>query len=279
MTGHYDDGSVRDLTHESQYAVVPPGLADGIADRRRQARRPWAGPTRGRGRGADRPRPRSTSRGPTGSGRSAIGTTSSRCSRRPAATWGPATATSTARGGSGSASGATTRRFDLVSLTRDTLGRRVDRNVPRQSLVVLKPTGQLPHEGGLRFPAGIARGRHPARLDRRRGGGRCCRRLQAEAADRLSRRTDRRRAGADPATGGHGRVLRRHDARRHPAGVLRRQRPDHGATVTVDGRVEATAPVRDDRRRPLPGRPRDQPPRLPGRPARLRLERPRPSAT
>ena len=44
--------------------------------------------------------------------------------------------------------------FDLVSLTRDTLGRRIDRNVPGQSLAVLKPTGLLPHEGGLRFPAG-----------------------------------------------------------------------------------------------------------------------------
>ena len=28
VTGHYDDGSVRDLTYESRYAVVPPGLAD-----------------------------------------------------------------------------------------------------------------------------------------------------------------------------------------------------------------------------------------------------------
>jgi hypothetical protein len=42
--------------------------------------------------------------------------------------------------------------FDLASLTRDSLGRRIDRLNPSGSLVFLKPTGQQPHEGGLRFP-------------------------------------------------------------------------------------------------------------------------------
>jgi hypothetical protein len=41
--------------------------------------------------------------------------------------------------------------FDFDSLTRDTLGRRINRFDPDQSLMLLKPTGQLPHEGGLRF--------------------------------------------------------------------------------------------------------------------------------
>jgi hypothetical protein len=45
-------------------------------------------------------------------------------------------------------------RFDLQAMTRDTLGRRIDRNEPGRSLIVLKPTGQLPHEGGQRFPTG-----------------------------------------------------------------------------------------------------------------------------
>lgn len=42
---------------------------------------------------------------------------------------------------------------DYLSLTRDTLGRRIDPARPEASLVLLKPTGQVAHEGGLRFPA------------------------------------------------------------------------------------------------------------------------------
>ncbi len=42
--------------------------------------------------------------------------------------------------------------FDLLALTRDVFGRRVDRSQPEQSLILRKPTGQVPHEGGLRFP-------------------------------------------------------------------------------------------------------------------------------
>jgi hypothetical protein len=41
--------------------------------------------------------------------------------------------------------------FDRDSLARDTLGRRVNRFDPDRSLILLKPTGQLPHEGGVRF--------------------------------------------------------------------------------------------------------------------------------
>jgi hypothetical protein len=43
---------------------------------------------------------------------------------------------------------------DLLSLTRDAFGRRTDPADPARSLIVLKPTGRVPHEGGLRFPAG-----------------------------------------------------------------------------------------------------------------------------
>jgi hypothetical protein len=42
--------------------------------------------------------------------------------------------------------------FDLASLTRDAFGRRTNTQTPAASLIVLKPTGQMPHEGGLRFP-------------------------------------------------------------------------------------------------------------------------------
>jgi hypothetical protein len=40
---------------------------------------------------------------------------------------------------------------DYVTLTRGTTGRRIDENDPARSLLVLKPTGQVPHEGSVRF--------------------------------------------------------------------------------------------------------------------------------
>ena len=41
--------------------------------------------------------------------------------------------------------------FDFQSLTREQFGRRVNPVSPRQSLVFLKPTAGVAHEGGLRF--------------------------------------------------------------------------------------------------------------------------------
>jgi len=41
--------------------------------------------------------------------------------------------------------------FDLQALTRDQLGRRIDLIAAPQSLIVRKPTGQIAHEGGIRF--------------------------------------------------------------------------------------------------------------------------------
>jgi hypothetical protein len=43
---------------------------------------------------------------------------------------------------------------DYATLTRTMLGRRVDVIDPDRSLVLLKPTGQVPHEGGQRFAVG-----------------------------------------------------------------------------------------------------------------------------
>ncbi len=43
---------------------------------------------------------------------------------------------------------------DYAMLTRSDFGRRVDVINPDQSLVLLKPTGQVPHEGGQRFGVG-----------------------------------------------------------------------------------------------------------------------------
>ncbi len=44
--------------------------------------------------------------------------------------------------------------FDFQAITRELLGRRVSVAAPDQSLVLLKPTGSVPHEGGIRFAAG-----------------------------------------------------------------------------------------------------------------------------
>ncbi len=43
---------------------------------------------------------------------------------------------------------------DYAMLTRNVLGRRVDVMNPDRSLLLLKPTGQVPHEGGLRIAVG-----------------------------------------------------------------------------------------------------------------------------
>ena len=59
--------------------------------------------------------------------------------------------------------------FDLLSMTRDTFGRRVDQSEPSRSLVLLKPTGQVPHEGGQRFSASSLECLHALFLDRHRG--------------------------------------------------------------------------------------------------------------
>src|SRR5438874_11526754 len=40
---------------------------------------------------------------------------------------------------------------DYLTLTRDTFARRTNTIEPDQSLILLKPTTQIPHEGGLRF--------------------------------------------------------------------------------------------------------------------------------
>ena len=44
--------------------------------------------------------------------------------------------------------------FDLGSIARDTFGRRLDVADPARSLIIAKPTGQIPHEGGVRFGSG-----------------------------------------------------------------------------------------------------------------------------
>jgi hypothetical protein len=42
---------------------------------------------------------------------------------------------------------------DYLQLTRDVMGRRTDRQNPDDSMILQKPLGKIPHEGGLRFQA------------------------------------------------------------------------------------------------------------------------------
>jgi hypothetical protein len=42
---------------------------------------------------------------------------------------------------------------DYLQLTRDVMGRRTDRQEPDASMILQKPLGKIPHEGGLRFQA------------------------------------------------------------------------------------------------------------------------------
>src|SRR5687768_1983436 len=41
--------------------------------------------------------------------------------------------------------------FDFDALTRELSGRRIDLLTPEKSLILQKPTGQLAHQGGVRF--------------------------------------------------------------------------------------------------------------------------------
>src|SRR5260370_14237362 len=41
--------------------------------------------------------------------------------------------------------------WDYSALTRDMLGRRINKDRPDESLILLKPTATIPHEGGRRF--------------------------------------------------------------------------------------------------------------------------------
>jgi hypothetical protein len=152
VTGHYADGSVRDLTPTAQVSVFPVGL--GYAS---LAGVITAG-TEGHGRVAI-----------TAAGRTveATLTVARPALSRPVSyrhdvvallskagcNMGACHGNLNGKGGFRLSLRGDDPRFDLAALTRDALGRRIDRSVPERSLALLKPTGQLPHEGGLRFAA------------------------------------------------------------------------------------------------------------------------------
>jgi hypothetical protein len=77
---------------------------------------------------------------------------------------------------------------DYLALTRDGLGRRIDRADPDRSLLLLKPTAQVAHEGGRRFAADSWQYRvlreWVARGASRRPGSGAVRRLEVEPRER-----------------------------------------------------------------------------------------------
>lgn len=64
---------------------------------------------------------------------------------------------------------------DFFNIVKQDRGRRVELSDPGRSLILAKPSGAIPHKGGLRFEPGFARVPHHCGVD-------CCR----------SRTTDRR---------------------------------------------------------------------------------------
>ena len=137
---------------------------------------------------------------------------------------------------------------------------------PEHSLVLLKPSGIVPHEGGRRFAARFDRGRGASVTGSKRGA----RDEQCERAVAFVR------CGSFPPNGFWrpgcfeqqlvvtAELERRHDARRHAAGRIRRERPDAGRGF-LRRAGQGDARLRNGRQRSLHERPRDGPAGVPGR--------------
>ena len=120
--------------------------------------------------------------------------------------------------------------FDVRALTDDQAARRVNLASPDDSLMLLKPTGAVPHVGGAADPAGRAVLRDPPRLDRRRRQARRdhARRWRRSRSSPTTRSCQR--IGGEAADPRPGHLRRRRGPRRHPRGVHRERqhRGRHG---------------------------------------------------
>ncbi len=146
------DGSIRDLTRALTWVSLDPTVADGLDARGRSCRSGNGKATIvARGGSVEAPATVEVS----GMDAAQAGQLPER--RDPlvqpgrAATWGPATARPPARGGSGSASGATCPTRITSTLTREAAGRRINVLAAESSILLRKPLGEVPHEGGLRL--------------------------------------------------------------------------------------------------------------------------------
>lgn len=98
--------------------------------------------------------------------------------------------------------------FDLAVLTRQSFGRRTNPQRPTESLLLLKATATVPHEGGKRFAVG-SREYNLLRLDQRRPASRRARHADAAAARRDANRGGAGDAGAAGGRAGESAVFRR----------------------------------------------------------------------
>ncbi len=144
------DGTARDLTASARFAVDPPGLAEVSPSGVVTPRAEGSGRLRveSGGRSAEAPitvRDAARSR-PVGYRVDVAALLS-----KAGCNTGPCHGNINGKGGFRLSLRGDDPAFDLVALTRDTFGRRADLAAPSRSLIVLKPTGQVPHEGGRRF--------------------------------------------------------------------------------------------------------------------------------
>jgi hypothetical protein len=153
VTGFYADGSIRDLTAQARYAVVMPTLASVTAS---GVVTPG---TEGQGRLVIEAEGRSTEATVSVAALERVRPISFRHDvaallSKAGCNMGACHGNLNGKGGFRLSLRGDDPRFDLDALARDMLGRRIDRTAPARSLIVLKPTGQVPHEGGLRFGSG-----------------------------------------------------------------------------------------------------------------------------
>jgi hypothetical protein len=154
VTGQYADGSVRDLTHVARFTVLPAGLAHAAPGGVITPGQEGEGQGRlvveagGRTTEATVAVARTGWTRPVSYRQDMVALLS-----KAGCNMGACHGNLNGKGGFRLSLRGDDPRFDLAALTREALGRRIDRANPARSLAVLKPTGQLPHEGGLRFPA------------------------------------------------------------------------------------------------------------------------------
>src|SRR5436190_13892379 len=84
---------------------------------------------------------------------------------------------------------------DFHSLTRGEQGRRIDKQRPANSLFLLKATGNVPHQGGVRFKAG-----EPAYEILRRWVAEGCKDGPADSLEKLEVSPEKLRLASDAAT-------------------------------------------------------------------------------
>jgi len=153
VTGHFADGSERDLTAEARYAIEPAGLAvvfaSGVVVPRANGQGHLVVVAGGRVAEVSIEVANSHERRPA-SYRLDVAALFSKAGCNQGACHGNLNG----KGGFRLSLRGDDPSFDLVSLTRDSFGRRTNLTDPEQSLIVRKPTGQVPHEGGLRFAPG-----------------------------------------------------------------------------------------------------------------------------